>query len=213
MKTLLNILAAASLLLAGPALAGGDHRHSLSADADSPGASAFGRAHHKEKHHQQHSPRGHGDKGQQQKHPQEHHYQSHKKKHKQHHKQSHKGSYQKHHALSQHKRRKHYRQHRHHWRPAHYDYGYRWRHLPRSFVRINIGALGFFYSDGIFYRPHHSGYVVARAPIGAVVTSLPASAVSLAFGGRNYFVAYDTFYLWDHHQRGYRIVENPGILY
>ncbi|WP_346838585.1 DUF6515 family protein [Microbulbifer sp. SAOS-129_SWC] len=101
--------------------------------------------------------------------------------------------------------------HRHHWRPAHYHYGYRWNRLPRHFARITFGGLGFFYSDGIFYRPFETGYVVARAPIGAVVASLPGTAVSVVFGGRNYYVAYDTYYLWDGDRRGYRIVANPSL--
>ncbi|WP_308364109.1 MULTISPECIES: DUF6515 family protein [unclassified Microbulbifer] len=106
---------------------------------------------------------------------------------------------------------KHGYRHRHHWRPRHYGYGYRWNRLPRNFVRISFGGLGFYYSDGIFYRPHQHGYVVAQPPVGAIVYSLPASAVTLAFGGHNYYVAYDTYYLWDGRHRGYRVVRNPGF--
>ena len=107
--------------------------------------------------------------------------------------------------------KRHERYHRHYWRPSHYHYGYRWRHLPRNFVRISFGGLGLFYSDGIFYQPHDYGYVVARAPLGAVVHSLPGSAISVVFGGLNYYVAYDTYYLWDGPSRGYRVVANPGF--
>lgn len=101
--------------------------------------------------------------------------------------------------------------HRHHWRPDRFRYGYRWRHLPRNFVRISFGGLGLFYNDGIFYRPQSSGYVVSRAPLGAVVHSLPGTAISVVFGGHNYYVAYDTYYLWDSAHRGYRVVANPGF--
>ncbi|MFC6634193.1 DUF6515 family protein [Microbulbifer taiwanensis] len=104
-----------------------------------------------------------------------------------------------------------YRHHKPRWRPAHYGYGYRWRHLPRNFVRISVGALGFYYSDGIFYRPHSHGYVVAQPPVGAIVHSLPGSAVTVVFGGLNYYVAYDTYYLWDGPISGYRVVANPGF--
>ncbi|WP_226647103.1 DUF6515 family protein [Microbulbifer variabilis] len=111
--------------------------------------------------------------------------------------------------------RPHYRRghhgHRPHWRPAHYGYGYRWRHLPHNFVNISLGAAGFYYSDGIFYRPASQGYVVTRPPHGAIVHSLPASALTVVFGGYNYYVAYDTYYLWDNLQRGYRVVPNPGL--
>ncbi|WP_444929396.1 DUF6515 family protein [Microbulbifer sp. SSSA002] len=108
--------------------------------------------------------------------------------------------------------RRSYHGHRPHHRPSHYGYGYRWRHLPRNFVSISIGAAGFYYSDGIFYRPASSGYVVAQAPKGAIVHSLPASALTVAVGGHNYYVAYDTYYLWDQRHRGYRVVPRPGVI-
>ncbi|WKD49511.1 DUF6515 family protein [Microbulbifer spongiae] len=104
-----------------------------------------------------------------------------------------------------------YRGHRPHWRPVHYGYGYRWRHLPHSFVGLSLGAASFFYSDGIFYRPASRGYVVTHAPQGAIVHSLPASALTVVVGGRHYYVAYDTYYLWDDVRRGYRVVPNPGL--
>ncbi|MFS1524076.1 DUF6515 family protein [Microbulbifer sp. 2304DJ12-6] len=105
-----------------------------------------------------------------------------------------------------------YHGHRPHWRPAHYGYGYRWRHLPHNFVSLSIGAAGFYFSDGIFYRPASHGYVVTHAPHGAVIHSLPASALTVVVGGHNYYVAYDTYYLWDDVQRGYRVVPRPGLL-
>ncbi|WP_444908549.1 DUF6515 family protein [Microbulbifer sp. TRSA005] len=111
--------------------------------------------------------------------------------------------------------RPHYRRghhgHRPRWRPAHYGYGYSWRHLPQNFVSISIGATGFYYSEGIFYRPASHGYVVTRPPHGAIVHSLPASALTVVVGGYNYYVAYDTYYRWDDRRRGYRVVPNPGL--
>ncbi|WP_323845820.1 DUF6515 family protein [Microbulbifer magnicolonia] len=104
-----------------------------------------------------------------------------------------------------------YHAHKPRWRPAHYHYGYRWRHLPRSFVSISVGTLGFFYSDGIFYRPAAQGYVVAAPPVGAIVHSLPGTAVTVVLGGLDYYVAYDTYYLWDGPRGGYRVVANPGF--
>lgn len=103
--------------------------------------------------------------------------------------------------------------HRPRWRPAHYHYGYRVQRLPRTFVSLSVAGLGFYYSEGIFYRPYGPSYVVVQPPMGAVVYALPPSAVTLAFGGYNYFVAYDTYYLWDGPARGYRVVANPGVHY
>jgi len=102
--------------------------------------------------------------------------------------------------------------HKHRWRPSRYHYGHRWHRLPKTYVSLSFGGLGYYFSDGIFYRPHGPGYVVAQAPVGAFVQALPGTAVSLSYNGLNYFVAYDTYYRWDHHRRGYLVVANPGFL-
>ncbi|HEY8569613.1 DUF6515 family protein [Microbulbifer sp.] len=102
--------------------------------------------------------------------------------------------------------------HKHRYRPSHYGYGYRWTRLPRSYVSITFAGLGYYFSDGIFYRPYGPGYVVAQAPIGAFVQALPGTAVSVSFNGFNYFVAYDTYYRWDNHRHGYLVVANPGFI-
>ena len=78
-------------------------------------------------------------------------------------------------------------------------------------MSLSIGGLGYYFSDGIFYRPYGPGYVVAQAPVGALVYNLPGTAINVSFGGLNYYVAYDTYYRWDHHHRGYRVVANPGF--
>ncbi|WP_295800734.1 DUF6515 family protein [uncultured Microbulbifer sp.] len=104
-----------------------------------------------------------------------------------------------------------HRPHKHRWRPNHYHYGYRWSRLPKSYVSLTFGGLGYYFSDGIFYRPYGPGYVVAQAPVGAIVYNLPGTAVSVSFGGLSYYVAYDTYYRWDSHRRGYRVVANPGF--
>ncbi|QIL91003.1 hypothetical protein GNX18_15400 [Microbulbifer sp. SH-1] len=102
--------------------------------------------------------------------------------------------------------------HKHRWRPAHYGYGYRWTRLPRTYVSLSFGGLGYYFSEGIFYRPYGAGYVVAQAPVGAFVQALPGTAVNVSFNGLSYYVAYDTYYRWDDHRRGYLVVPNPGFL-
>ncbi|WP_237068513.1 DUF6515 family protein [Microbulbifer guangxiensis] len=254
MKTLISTLAAASLLLALPALADNDRRHNLRGGDSQLSGSAFERAYKKEKQRQReqyrgrgnnnhqgdnrqgdHRPKGRPDRdhgGKRWKpdgkpgHPGRDHAWGHDRDRdrdwdRDHHKRPYHGKpyYAKHGDWKRHYKRKYRHKHgrhcghRHHWRPAHYHYGYRWRHLPQNFIRISVGGLGFFYSDGIFYRPYQGAYVVAQPPVGAIVTSLPGTAVSVVFGGRNYYVAYDTYYLWDEYRRGYRIVDNPGIYY
>lgn len=239
MKTLITTLATAGLLLVGPGLALADNSPAGSAferayqkEKHQQREQHRGRGNDKRQNNNRqgdHRPKNrkdrdwdrnrggkHWKRDDRRDHPGRGHAWGHGKgKDRDHHKRPHYGKpyYAKHGDRGHYKKRKHYRKHRHHWRPSHYHYGYRWRHLPQNFIRISFGGIGFFYSDGIFYRPHQGAYVVAQPPIGAIVTSLPGTAVSVVFGGRNYYVAYDTYYLWDGHRRGYRIVDNPGIYY
>ncbi|GMG85851.1 DUF6515 family protein [Biformimicrobium ophioploci] len=96
-------------------------------------------------------------------------------------------------------------------RPSHYHYGYYHRRLPPSYVTFRIGNRPLYYSAGIYYRPHYSGFVVARPPYGLTVRRLPDGAARLRWRNGYYYVAYGTFYKWDRHKRGYRVVVNPGF--
>lgn len=88
--------------------------------------------------------------------------------------------------------------------------GYRVRELPRSYVRIIVGGIPFFYYSGVFYRPLSSTYVVVSAPIGAVVGYLPVGFIAFSIGLSTYYYANDTYYLWDEPLNAYRVVEKPS---
>jgi Family of unknown function (DUF6515) len=81
--------------------------------------------------------------------------------------------------------------------------------LPLGFLSLVIGGEPYFYHDGWFYRRHGRGYVVVRAPIGAVVRVLPPGHAAVWVGRREYFVAYGTYYVWDRAARGYVVVAEP----
>jgi hypothetical protein len=59
---------------------------------------------------------------------------------------------------------------------------------------IHIGALTYFFLEGIFYRPSAHGYVVATAPVGAVVHLLPRFASVITIGDENYYRYADVYY-------------------
>ncbi|WP_444920806.1 DUF6515 family protein [Microbulbifer sp. CnH-101-G] len=226
------IATAGLLLLATPALSEVHREHQRAMDQDHHGQ---GRA-HREQRHMERGHNRHHDKHHSRKHEREHRREERKqrrearkqrreeRRHRREVRHAYKDGYSdgysrghrtghrhEHRATHRPHYRRGHRGHRPHWRPAHYGYGYRWRHLPHNFVSVSIGAAGFYYSDGIFYRPASHGYVVTRPPHGAIVHSLPASALTVVLGGYNYYVAYDTYYQWDDLRRGYRVVPNPGL--
>lgn len=105
-----------------------------------------------------------------------------------------------------------YRYHTHYLAPIRHHYhptGHRLRVLPRSYLRIVVHGLPYFYFGGVFYRNHVSGYIVVRAPIGAVVSVLPVGFIAFSLGGVTYYHANDTYYLWDDGREVYYVVEKP----
>ena len=81
--------------------------------------------------------------------------------------------------------------------------------MPRSYVRIVVGGLPYFYYSGIFYRPYSSGYIVVNAPIGAVVRTLPVGFIAFTLGLTTYYTLNDVYYVWDDVRDGYVVVEKP----
>jgi len=96
--------------------------------------------------------------------------------------------------------------------PIHYHFhpiGYRVQALPRTYVRIVVSGLPYFYFGGIYYRSYNSGYVVVSAPIGAVVTTLPVGFLAFSLGAMTYYYVNDAYYVWDEPREGYLVVEKP----
>lgn len=105
-----------------------------------------------------------------------------------------------------------YRYHTHYLAPIKFHYhkpGYRLRLLPRGYVRIVVLGLPYFYIGGVYYRHHVDGYIVVRAPIGAVVSVLPPGFISFSIGGIFYYYVNDTYYTWDPDRIAYVVVEKP----
>ena len=59
--------------------------------------------------------------------------------------------------------------------------------LPPGHAIIHVGALAYFFLDGLFYRPGPKGYVVVPAPRGAVIPVLPAGATAVEIDGVLYY--------------------------
>ncbi|WP_345975941.1 DUF6515 family protein [Sulfurimonas sp. HSL3-7] len=104
----------------------------------------------------------------------------------------------------------------HHWippktkpLPPHRRPGYVIRTIPKVAMTLTLGGLLFYYSDGIYYRHHDSGFVVIVPPIGLIVPVLPPGYTVFSLHGSTYYYYADVYYVWDIHHRAYRVVEAP----
>jgi hypothetical protein len=80
--------------------------------------------------------------------------------------------------------------------------------FPLGHHLVHFGALIFLFLDGIFFRPGPRGYVVAPAPVGAVVPVLPSSAVLVTVEGVPYYDCSGVYYRQI--PEGYVVVTRPA---
>ncbi|WP_462324941.1 DUF6515 family protein [Desulfoplanes sp.] len=85
--------------------------------------------------------------------------------------------------------------------------GFRIKVLPREYLTLQVGALTYFFLDGIFYRPGVDGYMVVPAPMGARIITLPANAVIVS-GGDTLYYSYAGVY-YQKVDGGYMVVTKP----
>lgn len=88
--------------------------------------------------------------------------------------------------------------------------GYVIRTLPSAVISLTLGNFLFYYSEGIYYRRHQTGFIVALPPIGLIVPVLPADYVIVRLHGITYYYYGDVYYVWDDYHRAYRVVEAPN---
>jgi len=94
--------------------------------------------------------------------------------------------------------------------PHYHRPGYITRSLPSVALSIALGGLLFYYIDGIYYRHHTGGYIVAVPPVGLIVPRLPLGYTIFRSRGLTYYYYADVYYVWDGVHRGYRVVETPA---
>lgn len=94
-------------------------------------------------------------------------------------------------------------------RPYYHRPGYTIGTIPKAAISVTLGGLLFYYSDGIYYSRHNSGFIVILPPIGLLVPVLPVGYVSFYLHGLTYYYYADVYYVWDIHHRAYRVVDVP----
>lgn len=92
---------------------------------------------------------------------------------------------------------------------------YHYRHPRRSsfffspLISIVFGTIHFYYDEGIFYERSGFYYVPVAAPIGIVISAIPAGHTVVLVGGVTYYCYDDIYYIRE--PRGYVVVANPYI--
>jgi hypothetical protein len=93
------------------------------------------------------------------------------------------------------------------------DYG---RSRERSVQRLPPGYRSYYWGGspyynyrGSWYRPYGGSYLSIGAPYGMFVSSLPPFYSTVWVGGNRYFVADDSYYLYDSSRSGYVLTRSP----
>lgn len=83
-------------------------------------------------------------------------------------------------------------------------------HLPPKHTVIRHGRDSYHYYCGRYYRPHTSGYILIRPPLGLVVFSLPIGSRTVITAGVTYHVFGDVYY--QRVSSGYQVVEPVRVI-
>jgi len=88
-------------------------------------------------------------------------------------------------------------------------YGYAVPVLPNGYLALTFGGRRLFYQGGVWFGFGTGGYVVVRAPLGAVVPVLPPDYDMVLAGGVPYYYANETYYAAAP-SGGYMVVAPPA---
>ena len=80
--------------------------------------------------------------------------------------------------------------------------------LPAGYIQVSFGGTGYYYYDGVYFRPTPGGpYAVVPPPVGVIVPQLPDGAETVMAGPATYYYAAGAFYVPD--PRGFVVVTAP----
>jgi hypothetical protein len=80
--------------------------------------------------------------------------------------------------------------------------------LPVGCVQVSFGGVGYYYNDGVYFRPTPAGpYAVVPPPVGVIVPQLPDGAEAVVVGQAPYYYAAGAFYVQE--PTGFAVVPAP----
>ena len=81
--------------------------------------------------------------------------------------------------------------------------------LPHGYAEVRVGHNRYYEHRGVFYQRGPRGYVVVRAPRGAILRSLPPHCMRIHVGPTVYYRYGDVYY--QSSRGGYMVVEQPVV--
>jgi hypothetical protein len=88
--------------------------------------------------------------------------------------------------------------------------GWRVAAPPQHAHWVPWGGARYAYFNGVWYAPYGSAFVVARPPVGIIVTDLPVFRTVVVLGGISYLYANGVYY-HEHAGGGYEVVPSPVL--
>jgi hypothetical protein len=81
--------------------------------------------------------------------------------------------------------------------------------LPPGYRQYNWGGSPYYHYSGRWYRPYGSSFVIVGAPFGLFVPYLPSYYTTFWFGDTRYYMADDTYYVYEPDRHGYVVTRSP----
>jgi hypothetical protein len=97
-------------------------------------------------------------------------------------------------------------------RPSYHfhHYGYYRDVLPFAAATLLIAGADYYYWEGEYYRRTADRYIVVPAPVGAVVTTIPAGYQPVVIDGVTYYIVNGVTYMYT--PNGYQVVPQPQTI-
>jgi len=84
------------------------------------------------------------------------------------------------------------------------------REVPREAVVINYAGISYRYSEGVWYEPRGTAYMVVAPPIGLLVPAVPVYSTPVDSMGSTFYYANNAFYRQRPDLAGYEVVNDPS---
>jgi Family of unknown function (DUF6515) len=110
------------------------------------------------------------------------------------------------------KQRKHQKVNKHtpHHRYANLPrWGHSYKVAPKNAFIISHSGKKYHYSSGIYYKRVGTNYIIAKAPVGIRVRSLPEGRIKFILNKRKYFYYYGTYYVKSGNEKEFIAVKPP----
>ncbi len=91
-----------------------------------------------------------------------------------------------------------------------YPYGKLTVKIPNGSISFGFGTNKYYYSSGLFYRPHQREYIVVPPPSGAVVYQIPAQYNQVVIDGVVYYTYNGVYY--SRVPQGFQVIPPPSVV-